>query len=178
MLEFCMNREVYDDDKERFLNVEYTFKLEHSLSSLSKWESKWRVPFLETTEKTPEQIRDYIQCMSAEKIPEHVLDLVDTETAKVIGDYIENPMTATWFTKEATKGRQTPEAITAELIYYWMVSYGIPFECQYWHLNRLITLIRVCSKKQERPKKVPRSTLNQRNRSLNAARRQRLGTSG
>lgn len=170
--------EYFDDLKEEFIYVkETTLCLEHSLVSLAKWESKWNKPFLSNTNKTDEEIVDYIRCMT---ITQNVNPLVylglTRSNYSQINEYIDAPMTATWFSKKQKQSRQR-EIITAEIIYYWMISLNIPFECQKWHLNRLLTLVRVCNEKNN-PKKMSRKEQMAQQRELNAARKKQMNTKG
>jgi hypothetical protein len=171
--------EMFDDKSQEFVTRDdVTLELEHSLASLSKWESKYERPFLGEIEKTNEEIFDYIKLMTVTPdVPEEVYSKLSENNLTEINDYIESKMTATWFS-EAPGAPQTRDVITAELIYYWMITFQIPFECERWHLNRLFTLIRVCNIKQAKPKKMSRSEIAARNRELNAQRRARLGTKG
>lgn len=171
------SREVYDEETQRFYVVPATeLELEHSLVSLSKWESEWEKPFLGKDPKTTEETISYIKAMTlTEDIPPEVYANLTNDNLNSVNEYIGKKMTATWFREDGKKGR---EIITAELIYYWMVSFRIPFECQYWHLNRLFTLVKVCSEKNSPPKKMSRSEIAQRNRELNAQRKAQLGTRG
>ena len=170
---------MWDEVKEEFIYAEeVTLELEHSLVSLSKWESKWHKPFYSKKEKTGEEILDYIKCMTLTKnVSSDVYDHLTIENVMDVKDYIDNPMTATTFSKE-DKGLNNSETITSELIYYWMIASNIPFECQKWHLNRLITLIRVCSIKSAPPKKKSKRDIMSRNAALNAARRKQMNTKG
>lgn len=164
--------ELWDEVKEEFVypkNV--TLQLEHSLVSLSKWESKWHKPFLGKSDKTVEETVDYIRCMTlTQNVDPSVYNFVTDEMILQVSDYIDDPMTATWFSKEE-KGPQGREVVTAEIVYYWMVALNIPFECQKWHLNRLLTLVRVCNVKNAPPEKLSRREIAMRNAALNAARR-------
>lgn len=163
--------EFWDESANKFVNTkEQTLVLEHSLVSLSKWESKWCKPFI-SNKHTFEETVDYIRCMTiTQNVDPGVYSSLTDENVKQVNDYIDAKMTATWFT-DKSKGKSSSEQITSELIYYWMISLNIPFECQKWHLNRLLTLIRVCNEKNQPPKKMSRrDTLNQY-RALNAARR-------
>ena len=170
--------EVWDGKNERFINFKgQTLQLEHSLVSLSKWESKWCKPFLDGKDKTLDEIVDYVRCMTiSDNIESDVYDRLTEENLVVINEYIGRPMTATTFNNEKkSTGR---EIITSEIIYYWMVSFNIPFECQYWHLNRLLTLIKVCNVKNNPPKKMSQKEILARNKALNDARKKELGTRG
>lgn len=171
--------EMYDEQTEEFITVaDVTLDLEHSLVSLSKWESIYEKPFLGKTEKTTEEALGYIKLMTlTPDVPDGVYNKLSEENIKAINAYIDSKMTATWFS-EAPGAPSTRDVITAELIYYWMITFQIPFECENWHLNRLFTLIRVCNIKQAKPKKMSRSEMAARNRELNAQRRQQLGTKG
>ena len=171
--------EYYDEVNNEIITVkEQKLSLEHSLISLSKGESKWHKPFLSKDEKTYEETLDYIKCMTiTPNVDPAVYTRLTRKQILEINEYISNPMTATFFSENQKSGR-SGELVTNELIYYWMVSAQIPFECERWHLNRLLTLIRVCSVKNQPPKKMSRKALASRNAQLNAARCQRLGTSG
>lgn len=172
-------REQWDESKEEFVSTkEQTLQLEHSLVSLSKWESKWHKPFLHS-EKTAEETLDYIKCMTlTQNVDPNVYNNLTAEQITQINDYIGDPMTATTFAEE-NGGKKNTEKVTSELIYYWMVAYAIPFDpCQKWHLNRLITLIRVCGVKNSPPKKRSKGELMARNAELNAKRRARLNSKG
>lgn len=157
---------------------EQTLQLEHSLVSLSKWESKWNIPFLSKGEKTYEQTLDYIKCMTVNaNVDPNVYNGLTTEHIERINKYIESPMTATTFSEYKSE-KANREIITAELIYYWMVALNIPFECQKWHLNRLLTLIRVCNIKNAPPKKMSKRQTASQYAQLNAARRRQFNTKG
>ena len=172
-------REMWDERNNEFVYTnEQTLQLEHSLISLSKWESKWNKPFLSKESKTYEEILDYVKCMTlTQKVsPEIYANLTD-ENMRDIQRYIKAPMAATTFSEEKnTKGNR--EIVTSELIYYWMIALGIPSECETWHLNRLLTLVRVCNIKNSPPKKMGKNAIMSRNASLNAARRKRLNSKG
>lgn len=170
--------ELWNEKLQEFVVIkEQKLVLEHSLISLSKWEEKWEIPFLGKTEKTNEQWIDYFRCMTiTQNVPDEVYYALPQEIINLITNYIDAPRTATTFSKD----RRPPsrEIITSEVIYYSMVAFQIPFECQKWHLNRLITLIRVCNIKNSPPKKYNKRELMSRNRALNAARRQSMNTTG
>lgn len=171
--------EMFDDESQEFTTKDdVTLELEHSLVSLSKWESKHEKPFLGKVEKTTEEVFDYIKCMTlTPNVPDQVFSKFSEKNYNEINEYIEAKMTATWFS-EIPGAPKSRDVITAELIYYWMVIFQIPFECENWHLNRLFTLIRICNVKQSKPKKMSRSEIAARNRELNTQRKAQLGTSG
>ena len=171
--------EGWDEEKQEFVEPKsQTLQLEHSLVSLSKWESKWQKPFYSNKEMSEEETLDYIKFMTLTKnVDPDVYTHITRDNIKEIMDYIGNPMTATTFYKE-DKVSNNREVITSELIYYWMIASNIPFECQKWHLNRLITLIRVCSIKNTPPKKRSKRDIMSRNAALNASRRRQLNTNG
>ena len=171
--------QLFDEKTEEFIYTkQQTLQLEHSLVSLSKWESKWHKPFLGKDDKSLEETIDYIKCMTlTPNIDPNVYKFLTKENIKDINDYIGDSMTATTFNDINLKGRSR-ETITSELIYYWMVSFNIPFECQKWHINRLITLIRICIIKNQSSKKMSKSEIMSRNASINAARRKQLNSKG
>ena len=171
--------EQWDERKQEFVTTkEQTLQLEHSLVSLSKWESKWCKAFLTKQEKTFEETLDYIKCMTiTQNVDPEVYKYLTNGNIDEVNRYIEAPMTATYFSEDKN-GKTSREQITAELIYYWMISLNIPFECQKWHLNRLLTLIKVCNIKNTPPKKRSKKEIMSRNAALNAARRKQLNTKG
>lgn len=172
--------EGFDDEKQEFVTIskEQTLQLEHSLVSLSKWESKWCKPFLSKDEKTVEETIDYIKCMTiTQNVNPDVYNYLSPSNVKEINKYIEAPMTATTFREDNQKGR-SKEIVTSDLIYYWMISLNIPMECQKWHLNRLLTLIRVCNVKNAPPKKRSKKEMASEYARLNAERKKRLNTKG
>jgi|SRR6478609_10511077 len=171
--------EYYNEETETFETVETVeIELEHSLISLSKWESKFKRPFLSPDPKTSDEILYYIESMIISPIhPSNTFELLTQKTIDKINEYIESSESATTFGKMPDrKGRG--EVITAELIYYWMVAFNIPFECEYWHLNRLFALIRICNIKNSPQKKMSRNEISQRNRELNAVRKAQYNTNG
>ena len=171
--------EQWDEINQVFINTkEQTLQLEHSLVSLSKWESKWCKAFLTKNEKTDEETIDYIKCMTTtQNVDPNVYNCLTKENIEQVKKYIEAPMTATYFSEEHS-GKSSREQVTSELIYYWMIALNIPMECQKWHLNRLLTLIRVCNIKNQPPKKMSKRAIMSRNAALNAARRKQLNTRG
>ena len=172
--------EQWDENNQCFIyGDDYTLQLEHSLISLSKWEAKWKKPFISKGNLSNEEILDYIKCMTiTQNVPEDVYLRLTLDNYTEVRKYIEDPMTATWFSNTEEKGKLNNEQVTAELIYYWMIALQIPFECQKWHLNRLITLIRVCNIKNAPPKKMSRTEIARRNAELNAKRRAALNSRG
>ena len=172
-------RELWDESKQEFTNVKnQTLQLEHSLVSISKWEAKWHKPFITKDERTPEETLDYIKCMTlTQNVDPQVYSCLTKKDYETIRDYIDDPMTATTI-NEPKKGSGSREIITSELIYYWMIAYNIPPEYQKWHLNRLLTLVKICGIKNESPKKMSKRDVMSRNAALNAARRKQMNTKG
>lgn len=171
-------REMYNEKTNEFFQThDCVLQLEHSLVSLSKWESKWNKPFLSKDNKTLEETIDYIKCMTiTQNVDDEVYTRLTDKNIRDINEYIGKPMTATTFSKKPNNISR--EIITSELIYYWMIALQIPMECQRWHLNRLLTLVQVCNIKNEPPKKMSKREIMSRNASLNAARRNKLHTKG
>lgn len=171
--------EFYDERKEEFIYTdEHKLVLEHSLVSISKWESRWHKPFLSKSRKTTEETIDYVKCMTiTQNVPDEVYERLTNQNINEINKYIEDGMTATVFSgKGSTSG--SSEFITSELIYFWMVSFNIPSEYQKWHLNRLLTLIRICEEKNKPKKKMSRSEIANRNKALNEMRKKQLNSKG
>lgn len=177
MLAITLKTEYWDEEKEEFINTNGgEIHLEHSLISISKWESKWKKSFINSEKQIGDELYDYIRCMAQEDISIDLIKLMDSDTLSKIIDYINDPMSATTV---KTYGPKSPnrEVVTSELIYYWMIALNIPFECQNWHLNRLLKLIEVCNLKNN-PKKMGRNDIMRQNRDLNAARRKALKSKG
>lgn len=173
-------REYFDRNKNEFVYTdEVTLSLEHSLVSVSKWESKWKKPFMDRTKpKTREETIDYIRCMSINKnVNPDVFKKIPNSVISIVQDYIDDPMTATWFSDKDSK-RPNREIVTSETIYYLMIANGIPFECQKWHLNRLLTLIHFCQLKSAPKKTMSKQEEAATRRMLNAQRRARHHTKG
>jgi len=172
------SRELFNEKtQEFFYSKEYILQLEHSLVSISKWESKYKKPFISRDQKTLEETLYYVKCMTiTQNIPEEVYEYLSQENLNSINSYIEDSMTATTFSKNQSGSSR--EIVTSELIYYWMISQGVPMECQRWHLNRLLTLIRICSIKNSDQKPMSKRDLINRNSALNAMRRKQLNSKG
>lgn len=172
-------RELWDEKTGEFIVVkDMTLQMEHSLISMAKWESKWHKPFLNSDNKTEEEMIDYIRCMTiTQNVDQSIFYGLSESNIAQIKKYMEDPMTATWFSdKQNPKSRQ--KVVTAELIYYWMIALGIPLEWEKRHLNRLLTLIRVCNLENSPKKKMKKGDIYKQNAALNQARMQSLGTSG
>jgi hypothetical protein len=171
--------EMWDESKQEFISTkEQTLQLEHSLVSLSKWESKWCKAFLSKKDKSIEETLDYIKCMTlTQNVSPDVYKRLTPGNIEEINKYIEAPMTATVFSDEP-KGSGGRKTITAEVIYHWMIALGIWPECQKWHLNRLLALIRTCEVMNSPPKKRSKRDIMSRNAALNAARRKQLNSRG
>ena len=170
--------EGFDEVANKFVDIVFfTLELEHSLVSLSKWESRFEKPFLSETEKTDDETLWYVKAMTlTPDVPPEVYTKLSAENVRDIQAYITSKMTATKF--YGGDDEKSKEIITAEVIYYWMIAMSIPIECQHWHLNRLLTLIQVCSRKNAPEKQLSPAEIARRNRELNAQRKKELGTTG
>lgn len=171
--------ELFDEENDKFVYIrKQTIKLEHSLISISKWESKWQKPFLSKEKKTREEILDYIRCMflTPSQDKNVILGLSVDDINKII-EYIDSPMTATTVTFFDNKPKTKEETVTSELIYYWMITAGIPFECEKWHINRLFALLKICSAKNAPKKKATKEMMNSQ-AALNAKRRAAMKSKG
>lgn len=169
--------EVWDDEKQEFVIIEkeQTLQLEHSLVSLSKWESKWCIPFLSQDTRSTDETLDYIRCMTiTQNVPDSAYDRITDEHINKVNEYIGSKMTATWFSDKRKNGggKRSNEIVTSELIYYWMIAYNIPDRYDKWHLNRLLTLIRICEEKNNPSKnKMSTNEMYRQQKELNDARR-------
>ena len=170
-------QEVFLDEKQEFSHVgPFKIQLEHSLLSISKWESEWCKPFLTADKKTEKENLDYIRCMGvSQHIDDNVLSLLTEKDVMTIAEYMQSKKSATTFTMSGSSNR---EVVTSELIYYWMTMFNIPFECQKWHIDRLLTLIRICNVKSAPGKKMSKAEILQRNKTINAQRKKMYNTSG
>lgn len=180
MLEITIpEKEFWDESREMFLKTKpVKLVLEHSLISLSKWESKWKKPFLGKEDKTSAEVLDYVRCMTINKnVPPYTYRALTNEDINKITDYLDDKMTATTINRN-NRSNTRPEVVTSEVIYYWMILNGIPFECEKWNLNRLLTLIEVCEIKSGGTKKMSRGDIIRQNAALNAARRAKLNSRG
>lgn len=180
MLEIIVpSAELWDERKQEFIYFAgQTLKLEHSLVSVSKWESKWCKPFLSKNEKSSDEVIDYVRCMTLnDSVDSNTYLCLTNDNLQAIYEYITAPMTATWFFEDNV-GSKNKEQITSELIYYWMFTLNIPMSCENWHLTRLLTQIRLCEVKNQPAKKMSRQEVISRNAALNAQRRKQLKSKG
>lgn len=180
MLEIVIpESEVWDESTNTFITINaQTLRLEHSLHSIAQWERKWCKPFLTDVEKSSEETIDYIKCMTLnEGVDPDVYNHLSKKNIDDIVEYIHAPMTATVFVNQK-RGSNNGEQVTAELMYYWMIAMNVPHEYEYWHLNSLMTLIQVCSIKNQPGKKMGRKAIANQNASLNAARKKKFNTKG
>lgn len=175
-----------EERQEFFYTRESVLELEHSLAAIARWESKWKKPFLDTggiiksdkPDKSPDEFYDYIRCMTINE-PEDkrcYRSLTQIQIA-AIAAYIQDPATATTFSRHESR-RFSSQVVTAELVYYWMTTLNIPFECENWNFNRLLTLIRVCSIKSQKQKKKPMREVVSERKALNAERQAKYKTRG
>lgn len=173
-------KEFFDERTEEFFySKEQILTLEHSLVSLSKWESRWEKPFFKKDELSIEETIDYIRCMTiTQNVDPLVYYAIDDDILTKVSEYIERPMTATTFSDIKKSGKRNGQIVTAELIYYWMIIYNVPFECQKWHLNKLMTLLQVCSVESGPKKKMSRREITEQYAALNEARCRKLNTKG
>lgn len=177
-------RESFDEATNEFITIdEVELELEHSLVSLSKWESKYEKPFLGSAQKTTEETIGYIKAMCmTPNVPEHVFEALSNAQLEEINTYITAKMSATWFAEKKDESKvRNSEIVTSEVIYYWMIALTIPMECENWHLNKLFTLIRVCNEKNAPEKKKGRApTKNDlaNRRALNQRRKAELQSKG
>lgn len=186
MLEIVVKaNEVWDEEKQEFhtLQRDVTMKLEHSLLSISKWESKYHRGFLKDGPKTVEEQLDYIRDMCTNPgFSDEVWYLISPENLEEINRYISDPMTATVINsvddKHSRRWGTQNSTLTTEVIYYLMIQYGIPFECQKWHINRLLMLLRVCEIKESPGRKMSPREIMMQNRALNEARKAKYHTRG
>lgn len=174
-----IGQEGWDEVNEEFIKPdEKVLQLEHSLVSLSKWESKWHKAFLTKRKKTSEEILDYIKCMTITRnVDPDVYNHLTNENVTEIENYIADSMTAT-IVPEQNDGKPNRDVVTSELIYYWMLTLGIPFECEKWHINRLITLIKVCNAKNGKQTPRSKSQLVRDYAAINAANKKKFNTKG
>lgn len=172
-------KELFDDEKEEFTNEEpIVLEMEHSLVSLSKWESKWKKPFLGEDSKTDEETLGYVIAMTVTlNIPPEVYSRLTRENLAAINDYINDKMTATWF-NERSQQDKSREIITSELIYHWMSSLKIPMECEKWHLNRLFVRLKIAGIKSSPPKKLSPTEAAMERRRINEENRKRFNSNG
>lgn len=174
------DQEVFDEQREQFVTIKgMKLQMEHSLVSISKWEAKWHKSFFREERMTPEEMIDYYRCMTiTQNVPDYIYTCMPGEVVKQIAEYMNDPMTATVITERKKKAKTSSEAVTSELVYYWMTAYNIPTEFQKWHINRLITLIRVCEAKNADPEMMSKKDIAKQNAALNAARRKAHNSKG
>lgn len=175
--------ELWDELNEEFISIpaDKTIVIEHSLLSISKWESKWHKIYLDDKLKmSHEETLDYIRCMTlTQNVDPNYYRLVDNSTLSEIQEYMNNPYSATFF-NEIPNGHSTKrsEKISSEVLYYYMFKLGIPKDCEKWHINRLQNLIRIFSIKDAPDQKMNKRQTSDYYRKLNAQRRAQFKTKG
>ena len=172
--------EIYDEEANRFHNIkEQKLTLLHSLVSISKWESKWKKPFIHQEQMPINELRDYVRCMTlTQNVDPKVYDFIPMDILNEVIAYMNDQKTATWFSDVQDRKSKTGEMITSELIYYWMTAANIPKECEKWHFSRLMTLIRIAGEKNQPPKKMKKNDIYKQNHALNAMRRAKMKSRG
>lgn len=175
-----LQSECWDNEKQEFFYPEVgTLTLEHSLISISKWESKWKKPFIHQTELSIEELKDYVRCMTlTQNVKPEVYNALTAPMLNEIVAYMNEQQTATWFSNPTDNKQKNGEVITSELVYYWMTAANIPKECEKWHFSRLMTLIRIAGEKNQPPKKMKKNDIYKQNHALNAMRRAKLKSRG
>lgn len=169
--------EYYDENQGEFVyRKDQELQMEHSLISISKWEARWRVAYNKERQKTPEEILDYFRCMTINRVDPEVYDRLTEKNISDIINYMNEPMTACYFNNDSPV--KSKDTMTSEMIYYYMIVLGIPFECEKWHFNKLMALIEVCSIKNKPEKTMSRADLLRKNARLNAARKKAHHTKG
>lgn len=170
--------EVFDSKTETFNYLpETVLKLEHSLISLSKWESRWHKPYLKPDpNRSVAETMDYIRCMSLTSIDLQTVSRLSSKDYETIQAYVNEQSTAT--TVKHVGGKKNTQTVTSELIYAWMTELRIPWEAQKWHLSRLMTLIDVMNERQKPQQKMSKAQTAKQNAAINAARRARYNTRG
>ena len=172
--------EFFNNSTNEFFTVpECVLRLEHSLKAVAKWESKWGKPFLSKDKMSDKEVKDYIKCMLIDEVPyiDLIINNLSATNEEIIANYIDSKMTATWFSDDKNQPKNN-KVITSEIIYYWMIAQNIPLECENWHLNRLLTLIKVCSIENSPKKKMSKGEEARNRAALNKARRMRSGSKG
>lgn len=172
--------ETFDEETGRFHKIkEQKLVLEHSLVSISKWESKWKKPFIHQEQMPINELRDYVRCMTlTQNVNPEVYNFIPIDILNQIVAYMNEQQTATWFSDVQDRKSKTGEMITSELIYYWMTAANIPKECEKWHFSRLMTLIRIAGEKNQPPKKMKKNDIYKQNHALNAMRRAKMKSRG
>lgn len=144
--------EFYDEsNNEFFTRKPLDVSLAHSLISISKWEGIWKKAYFPSSYQEGLQggleELSYVECMIIGKTPSYVPMYLLQNHKRELHEYINDTQTATTLHQLGPRKGVTP-TITSELIYYWMIKFGIPFECQRWHVSRLLALIEVCNNKE------------------------------
>lgn len=173
------SKEWFDEKKSEFITFDGAdLELEHSLKAIREWEGKWERPFFSDKQMTKAEFIDYVRCMTLNKVDKLAYLSLSNANVREIQKYLEKKHTATWFSNKQNTPKRRNETVTAELVYYWMTELGIPYTCESWNFNTLMTLIEVCNRKNAKPSKRNSSDILSEQAKLNAERRKRLNTKG
>lgn len=178
-------KELFDATTEEFIYTEdQVVELEHCLLSISRWESKWKKPFIETfagkkKKMTIKEVQSYIQCMCMSDADLNFVYCLTTEQTTQIFEYISDVKSATTIHQEGPQNPRGNEILTSELIYYYMAQVPLPFEiCERWHLSRLMKTLEIAGIKSQPEKKMSSRAWGSKQAELNKIRRAAMGSLG
>lgn len=179
--------ELFDEETNTFLHpVGKKLHLEHSLLSISKWEAEWEIPFL-NTDKTSEQSLSYIKCcVLDDDFDELLLNTLSDKNILDFNAYLSKGMTAkkiidlrsSLSQKRKSRRPASQKALTSEDIYYSMIQFHVWKECEEWPLQRLLSLLQLCSLKSNSTGEMSKSDQAKFYREENARRKAKYHTNG